>query len=106
MKYYYIEGLALLAIIYFAVLAIKNKSRNINRTLDYKAEGQNIALGIAKGKALHKKLTIQVHPDRVKPDRRNEANKLMQLINAARYDYSALLALEEEVNAFIKTTQQ
>jgi len=107
MKYYYfLAGITLLTVIYFSVLSARSKKRNINRTMDYQAHGTNIALGITKGKNLYKQLISQVHPDRVEPGRRVQANELVQRINAARYDYAALLNLQEEVNAFIETTQQ
>ena len=92
----------LLALFYFSFISIRNRKRNFNQTLNYKNEGTNIALGMSNGKALHRQLISQVHPDRVDPERREEADQLSRQINAARYDYRTLLELQKEVNAFIK----
>ena len=66
-----------------------------------KDESSNVVNGIAKAKEMYKRLAIVAHPDR-NPDHREEAEDLMSRISANRYNYDALLRLEEEVKDKLK----
>lgn len=63
-----------------------------------KAESDNIVSGMAKAKALHKRLVLLAHPDK-NPARREQAEELTQLINKNRYNYNELLHLEQRIKA-------
>ncbi len=66
------------------------------RKIVYKDESSNVVNGIAKARALYKRLTVEAHPDR-NPNHREEAEDLMSRISANRYNYDTLILLEEEV---------
>ena len=66
-----------------------------------KDESSNVVNGIAKAKEIYKRLAIIAHPDR-NPDHREEAEYLMSRITANRYNYDALVRLEEEVKEKLK----
>lgn len=59
-------------------------------------ESTNVVDGMVKARALYKKLSIEAHPDR-NPEHKAEAEKLMQQVVANRYNYAALVKLEQEI---------
>lgn len=67
----------------------------------HKDESYNVVNGIAKAKEIYKRLAIVAHPDR-NPAHREEAEYLMSRITANRYNYDALVRLEEEVKEKLK----
>ena len=66
-----------------------------------KDESSNVVNGIAKAKEIYKRLAIIAHPDR-NQNHREEAEELMSRITANRYNYDALVRLEEEVKKILK----
>lgn len=67
----------------------------------HKDESSNVVNGIAKAKEIYKRLAIVAHPDR-NPAHREEAEYLMSRITANRYNYDALVRLEEEIKEKLK----
>lgn len=65
-------------------------------------ETSNVVDGIVKAKALYKKLSIAVHPDR-NPGNREQAEELMEKVVANKHNYAALREIEKEVNQTLNT---
>lgn len=63
-------------------------------------ESVNVVDSIAKAKRLYKSLSIKVHPDK-HPDRREQAEDLMQRITANKRNYQILLELEREAKEIL-----
>lgn len=63
-------------------------------------ESTNVVDGMVKARALYKKLSITVHPDR-NPNHKEEAEELMKKIVANKYNYAALVELEKESNVIL-----
>ena len=77
-----------LFIIISKLFVAKHESRDI--------ECDNVVLSMARSKALYKKLSVLVHPDR-NPDNRELAESLMQLINKNKYNYVELKKIEKKI---------
>lgn len=103
MKRYYYGAAALLVIVYCIVLFLRKRRRKTVAGLDYRSEGTNIVLGITNCKSLHRELVKQIHPDRIAEERREQADELVQQINAARYDYGKLVELKVQVSQFLNS---
>jgi len=67
---------------------------NFRRTVNVD-ESTNVVDGMVKARALYKNLSITVHPDR-NPEHKAEAEELMKKIVANKYNYAALVELEQE----------
>src|SRR5689334_5568424 len=98
--YYYIIGLAAIVVILFSLIRRRRK-RKLTQEINYESESKNIARSITNCKRLHKDLVKMVHPDKFNDTNRVQADRLMQLVNAARYDYARLVALKAEVQSFL-----
>lgn len=62
-----------------------------------KKEALNIVDSIAKSKTLYKKLIKITHPDK-NPKQKEIAQDLTNRLNANRFNYSALIEIEKEIN--------
>lgn len=67
------------------------------RLIPHKDESINVVDGMVKARQLYKRLAVIAHPDR-HADKRDIAEELMSKITANRYNYYALIRLEQEVN--------
>lgn len=66
-----------------------------------KVETDNIVLGIANAKALHRRLVIMAHPDK-NPSQRELAEEITKLINKNKYNYNELVRLEQRIKTEMK----
>jgi hypothetical protein len=64
-------------------------------------ESSNVVDSMVLARRLYKELSVKAHPDR-NPNRQAEAEDLMQRIVANRFNYSALVALKQEVSEKLK----
>jgi hypothetical protein len=64
-------------------------------------ESNNVVNSMVLARRLYKELTVKAHPDR-NPNCLAEAEDLMQRIVANRFNYAALVALQQEVSEKLK----
>ena len=64
-------------------------------------ESSNVVDSMVKARKLYKELSIAAHPDK-HPSKKDVAEKLMQQVTANKHNYSALIALKNEIEEKLK----
>lgn len=108
-KYYAVQAITILAVSILAFFVIRRtiKRHKIRKKLledgetDINETAKNIAQSISKARGLYKTLIVTIHPDRFEERYREEANELAARITKSKRNYSVLMGIKEEVDAFI-----